>query len=105
MESHVFELIFENVDAPLAYLDQNFNLLCMNSAYAAAAGTSANCLPGRNHFDCYPDTEKQALFGKVLETEQPCDVHAKAPDHADDRELRTTQWDWNLRPVGDIELF
>jgi len=99
IERHVLEAIMENTHAQLAYLDPQFNLVRVNSAYVQGSGFSREELIGCNHFDLFPDAENQAIFEHVRDTGEPVTFHAKPFDFSERPELGITYWDWTLVPV------
>src|SRR5574341_731234 len=47
----LIETAFNSIDTHIAYMDQDFNLIRVNEAYARAAGHPADFFIGKNHFD------------------------------------------------------
>ncbi|MFW6115720.1 MAG: PAS domain S-box protein [Chloroflexota bacterium] len=97
------QTIMESTHAQLAYLDNEFNFVDVNSAYAEGAGHSQEGLIGKNHFELFPDEENQAIFERARATGEPVSFQARPFDYPDRPELGTTYWDWTLVPVKDKE--
>jgi PAS domain S-box-containing protein len=101
LESDLLNAIMENTDTQLAYLDNEFNFVRVNSAYANGSGHSAEELIGRNHFDLFPDEENMRIFESVRDTGKPVKFKAKPFVFRDQPERGVTYWDWSLNPVKD----
>ncbi|MBS3819947.1 PAS domain S-box protein [bacterium] len=97
----VLEVIMENTDFHLAYLDVDFNFIKVNSAYARGSGHSKEELIGKNHFDLFPNKENQKIFEWVRDQGKPIHYKAKPFKYADQPERGVTYWDWSLNPVKD----
>ncbi len=95
------QTIMESTHAQLAYLDADFNLVRVNTAYAEGSGYSREDLLGENHFELFPDAENQAIFERVRDTGEPVAFQAKPFTYPQRPELGTTYWDWTLVPVKD----
>jgi len=100
-EGNVLRMLMENTDAQLAYLDNNFNFLKVNSAYAKKSGYKKKDLIGRNHFDLFPNDENQKIFEKVKNTGKAIQFKAKPFIFPNDPERMITYWDWSLTPIKD----
>jgi two-component system NtrC family sensor kinase len=100
-ERDLLSTIVENTHAQLAYLDDQFNFVRVNSAYARGSGYSEEELVGRNHFELFPDAEHQAIFERVRDTGEPAAFEARPVVFANRPGLGTTYWDWTLTPVKD----
>ncbi|MGE5699694.1 MAG: PAS domain-containing protein [Deltaproteobacteria bacterium] len=101
------EKIFSNIHFSVVYLDEKFNFLRVNQAYADACGHPPEYFTGKNHFEMYPDAENEAIFRRVVTTGEPFHVHGKPFEYPDHPEWGTTYWDWSLLPLkgmdGDVE--
>ena len=100
-EKNVLKGIMENTGAMLEYLDPNFNVVSVNSAYTKGSRHSAEELIGKNHFVLFPNAENQAIFEHVRDTGKTVAYHDKPFDFADQPERGVTYWDWTLAPVKD----
>ena len=98
-ERGTLQVIMESTRAQLAYLDQWFNFIWVNSAYAQGSCHSKQELLGRNHFELFPNPENQAIFERVRDTGQSVEFRAKPFEYADQPERGITYWDWTLVPV------
>ncbi len=102
-ERDILNIIMENTETQLAYLDSKFNFIRVNSAYARGSGFTKNGLSGRNHFQLFPNAENQAIFEQVIETGKPVEFKAKPFEFADQPWRGTTYLDLTLTPVKDSE--
>jgi PAS domain S-box-containing protein len=93
------ELIIENTNTQLAYLDNQFNLLKVNSAYARSAGKQPEELIGKNYFDLFPDSDYQKVFELARDSGQPVEYDAKTLEDPDKSEQEITYCEWRLAPV------
>jgi PAS domain S-box-containing protein len=102
-QARFLESFFRYSISPLAFLDEKFNFIRVNQAYAKVWQREPEELIGRNHFELYPMAENQAIFESVARGKMPYVATAKAfyfPDHPDWGE---TYWDWTLVPILDAE--
>jgi|GEM_PF-1135553 len=97
------QMIMENTHAQLAYLDEDFNFVHVNTAYAAGSGHSRDELIEKNHFDLFPDPENEAIFRRAVETGEPISFRGKPFVYADQPERGVTYWDWALVPVKNSD--
>ena len=91
--------IMENTHAQLAYLDDDFNFVHVNTAYAADAGRSKDELIGQNHFQLFPHDDNEAIFEQVVRTGEPVSFRGRPFVYPDDPDQTATFWDWSLVPV------
>lgn len=98
-ERNILEVIMENTHAHLAYLDPHFNFVDVNSSYAEASGFKKEDLIGNNHFDFFPDKEKEVIFKQVRDTKEKVEYKAKPFTIPGSNE--TTYWNWTLNPILD----
>lgn len=109
----IFDLFFNNTDACLAVLDEDFNFIRVSEGYAIASSEAAEFFPGKSYFDLYPDGVQQVL-ATVRDTRKPQLVPV-GPFPADlfiaagQPNQEPTYWDWILEPqtgqTGKIEAF
>ncbi|MCL5291307.1 MAG: SpoIIE family protein phosphatase [Actinobacteria bacterium] len=100
-ERDTLQVIMENTDAHLAYLDTDLNFVEVNSTYARGSGHTKEELIGRNHFELFPNEENQAVFERVRDTGEPIEFKAKPFEFADQPWRGVTYWDWSLTPIKD----
>jgi len=94
--------VLEHTHMMAAYLDERFNFIWVNRAYAETCNHEPSFFPGKNHFDLYPQEDNQAIFQRVVDTGKPFFVEAKPFTFPDQPERGVTYWDWSLIPVkGD----
>ncbi len=100
-ERGILAAIMENTRTQLAYLDNEFNFIMVNTAYANGAGVSKEELIGRNHFELFPNQENQALFERVRKTGESLEYIAKPFEYATQPWRGVTYWDWSLVSLKD----
>ncbi|RJQ53181.1 MAG: PAS domain S-box protein [Actinobacteria bacterium] len=100
-ERDTIEVLMENTEAHLAYLDANLDFVMVNSTYAVGSGHTKEELIGRNHFELFPNPQNQAIFEKVRDTGDAVRFEEKPFEFVDQPWRRVTYWDWTLAPVKD----
>jgi PAS domain S-box-containing protein len=100
-EREILNTILENTSTYLAYLDQDFNFVSINDAYAKLNKKSKDGLIGMNYFEVYPENENREIFKAVKETGEAAEFKAKPYTFPDEPERGTTYWDWRLAPIKD----
>ena len=98
-ESDILQIVMENTQAQLAFLDADFCFVRVNAAYARGSGYRREELLGRNYFDLFPHAENQAIFERARDTGEAVSFRAKPFSYPDRPELGTTYWDWRLTPI------
>ncbi len=91
----MLETIFNHTHFLIAYLDNDFNFVKVNQAYAEKHGKNVDFFNGKNHFDLYPNGDKTPFNG-VLKTGVPYYAYSKPLDHP---VLGISYWDWAIQPV------
>lgn len=92
------ETIFNNTHFLIAYLDNNFNFIRVNMAYAEKHDKDPDFFVGKNHFELYPHKGNEKIFKEVLKTGTPYFSYSKPLDHP---VLGISYWDWVIKPVRD----
>lgn len=100
-ERNTLQVIMENTRAHLAYLDNNFNFVQVNSTYAEGSGHTREELLGKKHFALFPNAENEVIFKEVRDTGRPVVFHDKPFEFADQPWRGVTYWDWTLSPARD----
>lgn len=100
-EREILNTILENTSTYLAYLDQDFNFVAVNDAYAKLNKKSKDSLIGRNYFAVYPENENRGIFAGVKESGEAVEFKAKPYVFPDEPEQGVTYWDWRLAPIKD----
>ncbi|MCU0382005.1 MAG: PAS domain-containing protein [Chitinophagaceae bacterium] len=95
------DAFFTHSITPMVFLDQNFNFIRVNEAYARACQRRVEDFPGHNHFEFYPNAANQAIFAEVLRTKKPYQAVARPFEFPDHPEWGVTYWDWTLMPILD----
>lgn len=102
-ECENLKTVFENTPVLLAYLDNDFNFIRVNKAYAEADNKEPSFFTGKNHFDLYPNEENKKIFQSVVESGEPVFIRGKPFEYSEKPERGTTYWDWSLIPIQDSE--
>jgi PAS domain S-box-containing protein len=97
------EAFFAHSLTPTVFLDEKFNFLRVNLAYARACQRHPVEFQRRNHFELYPHAENETIFRRVVETKRAYVAEARAFEFPDHPEWGVTYWDWALFPVLDEE--
>jgi len=98
--SALLERVFASVDLSIAYLDKGFDFIRVNRAFADAFGGNPGSYTGKNLFALYPDSAREAIFRKVLETGVP-HIELESPfipPRVSGR--KASYWDWSLQRVA-----
>jgi len=99
--NQILSTVLEHTHMSVALLDQQFNFILVNQAYADAGKQESSFFSGKNHFDLYPHEENQAIFQRVVDSGEPFLVTDKKYEYPDQPERGLTYWDWSLAPVKD----
>ncbi len=91
----MMETIFNNTHFLVAYMDNHYNFIKVNQAYAKKHNKDPQYFEGRNHFEIYP-RGNESIFKNVIETGEPYFAYSKP---LDDPELGVTYWDWAIQPI------
>jgi len=91
--------VMDATDVLLVYLDRVFRFVWVNQAYAATCHKRHEELIGRNHFECYPHAENEAIFQRVVNTGEAVFCKDKPFTFPDQSARGVTYWDWSLVPV------
>lgn len=93
----MLETIFNNTHFLMVYMDNNFNFIKVNRAYAEKHNKNPEFFVGKNLFELYPNGNK-SVFKNVLETGKPYFAYSKPLDHP---VLGISYWDWAIQPLKD----
>jgi PAS domain S-box-containing protein len=96
---HLLESVFSSIQTLIAYLDQDFNFIWVNPAYAETDGHDPDYLVGKNYFDVYPNPENEPIFRRVVRTGEPYSIYSKPVTSPSNLDRGRTYWDWTLQPV------
>ncbi len=91
--------IMEISDNPLAYLDPDFNIIKVNSAYCRSSGLLLQEVTGHNYFKLFPDAATRKIFQKVKDSGKPLEFCARASTSPDRSEEGAAFRKWKLTPV------
>lgn len=100
-QKEILDALMANSEVMMAYLDLDFKLVYVNSAYAERTDYTPEELIGKNHFDLFPDGENKKLFNEVIEE--------GATRSLNDRDLLASEGKaqegiyWSLEPIKDGE--
>jgi PAS domain S-box-containing protein len=101
-EKETIRVTMENTNTNLAYLDTEFTILRVNSAYASSSGYTSEELIGKNHFVLFPDKENQSIFEQVRDRGLVAEFKDRPSIFSNQPERDTTYWDWTLIPVKNV---
>lgn len=99
--NEILEKLYSSAHFSIVYLDNKFNFIRVNKAYADVEGLTSDFFAGKNHFDLYPHEENRKIFQRVVDTGQPHTEYAKPFIYPKHPEWGATYWDWSLYPVKD----
>ena len=100
-QNDILEALMKHSDVMMAYLDSNYYLLYVNSAYAEQTDHVPKELIGMNHFDIFPNGENKRLFEQVIKEKKKRTIKDRdllASEGADQKGVY-----WSLEPVSDDE--
>ena len=100
-ERNTLDAIMEEISTPLAYLDNQFNFIKVNSAFARNSGRKREDLISKNHFKIFSNEENKKVFEMVRDSGQPVKYYVKPLRYNDHLKERMMYWDWILNPVKD----
>jgi PAS domain S-box-containing protein len=98
-QSKIFKTLIDNTHVQLAYLDNEFNFIEVNKAYAEGCKLARDELIGKNHFTLFPNEENEKLFKSVRDSGKSISFKAKPFIYKDNPERGVTYWNWNLNPL------
>ncbi|ATW26417.1 ATP-binding protein [Candidatus Formimonas warabiya] len=98
----LFDKCFQSFLSPTAIMDQGFNFIKVNKAYANLVGKEVADFPGHNHFEFYPSDTRE-IFEHVVKTKKPYSVLNRVFSYMYDPDKGMTFWDGDLVPVLDRE--
>ncbi|MBP7053089.1 MAG: PAS domain-containing protein [Phycisphaerae bacterium] len=96
--SQMLEAFFLHTITPLAFLDQSFDFVRVNGAYAHADGKTPKFFVGKNYFALYPDAEMRGIFDRAVKTKRPYLAYAR-PLAGFGGARRVRYWNWQLTPL------
>jgi PAS domain S-box-containing protein len=100
-ERDLLNVIKENTNTNLAYLDTHFNLIRVNSAFVRTFGHSEEEFIGKNLLNLLQGKEYEAMFEKARDTGETVEYKAKPLKFKDQHEKEITYCDLTLIPVKD----
>ncbi|MFO8109747.1 MAG: PAS domain S-box protein [Thermoplasmata archaeon] len=100
-QNDILEALMKHSDVMMAYLDSNFCLLYVNSAYAEQTDHDPMELIGMNHFDIFPNGENKRLFEQVIKEKKKRTVKDRNLLVSEDSDQKGLYW--SLEPVIDGE--
>ncbi len=95
----ILESMFDRTRIIVMHLDLNFNFIRVSRAFAEAAGRDPSYYVGVNFFTLYPGSENEALFRRVLESNEVVFEAAKAFILEEDVEIERRHFDWTMIPI------
>ncbi|MBD3215973.1 MAG: PAS domain-containing protein, partial [Candidatus Lokiarchaeota archaeon] len=98
-EAILLESILDNTPVLLALMDNKFNFIRVNEAYAKADQKPIDFFHGKNHFDLYPNKENEDIFQRVVDSGRSFSIRGKPFEYPDHPEHGISYWDWSLIPI------
>lgn len=95
-EYDTLQIVMENTQAQLAYLDADFRFVRVNAAFAQGSGHRQEELLGRGYFELFPDEESRAVFERVRDTGEAVGYKTRPVVRPG---WGTLYWDWKLTPI------
>lgn len=97
--NNLLENILDTTYVLYAQLDNKYNYIRVNRAFADANGHLPEFFVGLNHFDLFPDKENKHLFQQVIDTDQTYSIFDKPLQSRQTN--TTTYWDWVMQTTHD----
>lgn len=94
----ILTAFFDNTLTLIALLDNDFNFISVNQAYAAADEREVDFFVGKNHFELYP-SDATGIFEEVVNSKTAYHAVEKPFVYANNPERGITYWDWSLVPL------
>lgn len=106
-QGRFLELFFSYTLDCIIMMDQDFNYIRVNEAFAKACHRKKTEFPGKNHFDFFP-SEPKDIFEMVVRTKKPCTAVARPIIFQKNKKRELSYWDWALVPIlnanNDVDL-
>ncbi len=102
-QREILDALMEHSRAMMVYLDPDFNIVYVNSAYAERTDYRTEELVGKNHFDLFPNEENEEIFREVRDSGESVSFTDKSFSHPSDPEGEISYWNWTLEPVKDAD--
>jgi len=99
-QARLLELFFSYTLDCVIIMDNKFNYIRVNNAFARACHRRTSEFPNRNHFDFFP-SEPRDIFEMVVKTKHPCTAIARPIIFLKKDKSELTFWDWALVPILD----
>jgi len=96
-QREILDAFMDHSEVMMAYLNTEFDLLYVNSAYAKNTDHTPKELIGKNHFDFFPNGENKKIFNRVLENEEPVSVKDQQLINLDGSDQKGIHW--SLEPI------
>lgn len=100
-QKEILNAIMNHSEILLAYLDKDFDLVYVNSAYADKTDYSPEELIGMNHFKLFPNEENKKLFEGVLKNGESKVIRDRGLFNSDESEQNYNFW--SIDPFNDIK--
>lgn len=100
-ERDILRVVMDYANTNLVFLDPDFKIILVNSAYAKSAGSPRDALVGQDHFALFPSLGDRKAFKRVVETGQPEASRSVSLTLPAQPERGVTYWDWSAAPVPD----
>ncbi len=98
-QKEILNALMDNSGVMMAYLDLDFDLVYVNSAYAEKTDHTPEELVGMNHFELFPDGENKRLFEKVIDEEETKSIKDRdlgSSEGSDQKDIY-----WSVEPIKE----
>lgn len=96
--------IFEATHMMIAYLDNNFNFIQVNRAFAELYKKEPSEFIGKNFFKIFSKDKYLSIFNQVLENEKPHFAYAEKIEISLLEDKPTVFLDWSVAPTNSLGL-
>jgi len=103
-QREILDALMDHSEVMMAYLDTDFDLVYVNSAYAEKTDHSPEELVGKNHFDLFPNEGNKDIFEEVIEEEKDVSIEDKSLLYPDSSEKEDTYWTLETVTDGGEEI-
>ncbi|PIN69518.1 hypothetical protein COV93_05120 [Candidatus Woesearchaeota archaeon CG11_big_fil_rev_8_21_14_0_20_43_8] len=100
-QKNILSTVLENTETNLAYLDNDFNIIDVNAAYANESNMKKSSMIGKNWFDVFPEDKNQELFELAKKTGKVMRLKANLPTSQKSNGEPKKYWDWTMVCVRD----
>jgi PAS domain S-box-containing protein len=97
--NHLLESMLYRTHLMFAYLDPQFNIVRVNTAFADSCRKDVSFFAGKNYFDLYPGDANRAIFQQVVASGEPASEFASPFEFPEQPDRGVAYRDWSLIPA------